>query len=236
MGTKTQNVIAIIPARGGSKGLSRKNIRLLNNKHLIAYSIECALKSEYIHRVLVSTDDEEIAEIAKKNGAEVITRPSKLAIDTAATIDVVLHCLECLEEQKDIPDCIILLQPTSPLRTSKDIDCAITEFFTHECDTVISVCESDHPPYWNCIVENNYLKPAFGEQYFKLHRQDLPLTYMPNGAIYISKPENLKQNRNFYGERTRPFVMPKERSVDIDTEIDFILAEAIIKTGNLSHE
>ncbi len=226
------NVIAIIPARGGSKGLLRKNLRLLNKKPIIAYAIESALKSKYIRRVIVSTDDDEIADIAKKFGAEVINRPSELAKDTAATIDVILHCLTCLEELEDIPEYIVLLQPTSPLRTSEDIDCAITECFIHECDTVISVCESDHPPYWACIVKDNFLKPAFSLQYFTLRRQDLPRTYVPNGAIYISKPEYLKQNRNFFGDGTLAFIMPKERSVDIDTEIDLILAEAIIKMEN----
>lgn len=234
MKKKLPNIIAIIPARGGSKGLSRKNIRLLNNEPLIAYSIDCALKSKFIRRVIVSTDDEEISEIAKNYGADIIKRPSELATDTAATIDVILHCLSCLETQKDFPECIVLLQPTSPLRISEDIDGAITTFFSKDCNSVISVCEPDHPPYWNLIIENNYLKPAFDKRYFKIRRQDLPKTYMPNGAVYISKTDYIKQNHNFYGDRTLPFFMPKERSVDIDTEIDFIVADAIIKKRNLS--
>jgi N-acylneuraminate cytidylyltransferase len=234
MKKKPHNIIAIIPARGGSKGLPRKNIRLLSNKPLIAYSIESASQSQLIHRVIVSTDDEEIAEIVKKFGAEVIIRPSELATDTAATIDVILHCLSSLEEQNDIPDCIVLLQPTSPLRTVKDIDGAISEWVTQDCDSVISVCETDHTPYLSCTLGKKFLIPTFGEQYFKLRRQDIPQTFVPNGAIYIATPGYLKQKRTFYSDRTLPFVMPKERSVDIDTEIDIIVTEAIMKKGNLS--
>jgi CMP-N-acetylneuraminic acid synthetase len=114
----------------------------------------------------------------------------------------------------------------------QDIDDSITLLGEEEVDSVISVQENEHPPYWSCIIEDRFLKPAFGEQYFRLRRQEIPTTYAPNGAIYIATPEYLKQHRNFYGERTVPFVMPRERSVDIDTEMDFLLAEAIMKKGS----
>lgn len=229
-----RDILAIIPARGGSKGLPKKNIRLLNNKPMIAYTIHAALHSRFINQIIVSTDDPDIADITKKNGAEVLNRPSELATDNASTIDVVLHCLSILEEQNRLPDYVILLQPTSPLRTVNDIDDSITLLSLGNGDAVISVRENEHPPYWSCIIENQLLKPAFGEQYLRIRRQEIPLTYTPNGAIYIATPDHIKQNRNFYGERTLPFVMPKERSVDIDSEIDFILADAIMKKGNIS--
>jgi CMP-N-acetylneuraminic acid synthetase len=223
-----RNMLAIIPARGGSKGLPKKNIRVLHGKPLIVHTIQAALQSRFISRTLVSTDDPDIVGVSKKSGAEVMMRPSELATDTASTIDVVLYCLSLLEEQGWQPDCVILLQPTSPLRTVHDIDDSIALLGEEKVDSVISVQENEHPPYWSCIIEDHFLKPAFGDQYFRLRRQEIPTTYAPNGAIYIATPEYLKQHRIFYGERTLPFVMPRERSVDIDTEMDFLLAEAIM--------
>lgn len=159
-------VLAIIPARGGSKGLPRKNIRPLNGKPLIAYTIEESKKSEYINRIVVSTEDKEIAEVSNKYGAKIIKRPLELAKDNTPTIDVVLHTLDDLKNNE--PDIIVLLQPTSPLRTSQDIDNAIKSFIEQDCDSVVSVCEIEHSPYWSFEIENNnYLKPIFEEKYLK---------------------------------------------------------------------
>lgn len=220
-------IIAIIPARGGSKALPRKNVKLLLGKPLIAYTIESALKSKYVNKVVVSTEDEEIAEIAKLYGAEVIKRPKELAKDESPTIDVIFHAINALKVENS--DLIVLLQPTSPLRTAEDIDNAIEFFLNNECESVISVCEVEHPPYWDFKIEGGHLKPLFGEEYLRMRRQDLPKVYVPNGAIYVSTPENLRRYKSFYCSKTIPYIMPPERSIDIDNEIDFMLAELLVR-------
>jgi len=223
-----QKILAIIPARGGSKGIPRKNIRLLAGKPLIAYSIETALKSRYIDKVVVSTDDEEIAEIAKKYGAQVIKRPGKLARDKSPTLDTIKHVLETLEKNENyIPNIIILLQPTSPLRSTEDINNAIELFLNEDCESVVGVCENVNL-YWSFRVEDGHMKPIFGKKYLKMRRQDLPRIYAPNGAIFVSTPQILNIYGGFYCDKTVPYVMPPERSVDIDNEEDFILAEILM--------
>jgi CMP-N-acetylneuraminic acid synthetase len=221
-------MVAVIPARGGSKEISRKNVRLLNGKPLIAYSIEAALKSRCINRIIVSTEDQEIAEISKRYGVEVIDRPKELATDDSPTIDVVLHALGLLERDVYIPDVVVLLQPTSPLRNAGDIDNATELFLSDDCESVVSVCEIEHSPYWSFKIENGYLKPIFGENYVKMRRQDVPKTYVPNGAIYVSKPEILRRYKSFYCSKMIPYIMPFERSVDINTDFDLLLAEFIL--------
>lgn len=225
---KNKKIIAIIPARSGSKGLPRKNIKLLAGKPLIAYSIEVALNSKYIDKTIVSTDDEEIASVSKKCGAEVIKRPKILSTDRAKTIDAVFHVLDALKRKDYNPSIIVLLQPTSPLRTVNDTDKTIKLFLKNKCSSVISVSESEHPLYWFCKIKGKYLKPFWGWKYFN-QRQNLPKAYIPNGAIYISIPQVLHKYKSFYSNKTLPYIMPPERSVDIDNEIDFMLAELIIK-------
>jgi CMP-N-acetylneuraminic acid synthetase len=221
--------LAIIPARGGSKGLPRKNIKPLLGKPLVAWTIEQAKKSKYIDRIVVSTEDMEIAEIAKEYGAEIIERPEELAKDESPTIDAIFHALEVLKAENYNLDIIILLQPTSPLRKAEDIDNAMELFFNSVCEAVVSVCEVEHSPYWSFKIEDNYLKLFFGDKYWKMRRQDLPKVYVPNGAIYISTPENLRKYKSFYCFKTIPYIMPPERSVDIDKEIDFMLAELLMR-------
>ena len=201
---------------------------MLAGKPLIAYSIETALKSKYINKVVVSTEDEEIAEISKIYGAEVIKRPRELALDDSPTIDTIFHVLDILKLESYNPDIVVLLQPTSPLRNKKDIDNAMELFLKNECEAVIGVCENSHL-YWSFKVENSYLKPTFGKNYLKKRRQELPKLYLPNGAIFISTPSMLKKYRSFYCKKTLPYIMPIERSVDIDTYVDFILAEIMIE-------
>ncbi|AKB29022.1 Legionaminic acid cytidylyltransferase [Methanosarcina siciliae T4/M] len=222
-------IISIIPARGGSKGIPQKNIRLLAGRPLIAYTIDCALNSKYINRVVVSTDDEGIATISEKYGVEVVKRPESLAQDNSPTIDAVLHVLEFLEIQNEKHIIIVLLQPTSPLRNSQDIDNAIELFFKNTCDSVISVCESEHPPFWTYKIDDQYLKPILGDNYSKMRRQDLPKSYILNGAIYISTVEIIQECRSFNSHKVSPYIMPSIRSVDIDDELDFIVAEYIFK-------
>lgn len=221
-------ILAIILARGGSKGVPRKNIRIISGKPLIFYSINAASKSKYVNEPVISTEDSEIESICNKYGSEVIKRPEALAKDYSSTIEVILHALDYLEK-KESPDILVLLQPTSPLRTSIDIDNAIDIFINNDCDSVISVSELDHSPYWSLKLQNSYLIPSFGKEYFEKRRQDLPTLYSPNGAIFISTPEYLRKHETFYSEKSLPYIMPPERSIDIDTELDFKLAELILK-------
>ena len=226
-----KKILALIPARGGSKGLPRKNIKPLLGKPLIAWTVEQAKNSKYIDKVVVSTDDEEIAEISKKYGAEVpFLRPKELARDDSPTIDAIIHAINWFEERGEFFDILILLQPTSPLRTTEDIDNAI-ELFLNNKDalSLISVKENEHPPFWSLEIENKFLKPLFGEEYFKKRRQELPKSYMPNGAIFISYVDILKKYKTFYTPKTIAYIMPPERSIDIDNEFDFLLAEFILK-------
>jgi len=228
---KKYKILALIPARGGSKGIPRKNIRLLAGKPLIAYTIEAAKKCKYLDRVIVSTEDKEIAEISKKYGAEVIERPKIWATDKAKFVDAIPHLLEVLQKEKWTPEIIVELQPTSPLRTVDDLNKAIELFLKNGCGpVVVSVCEPSHPLQWSFREKGKYLEPVFGWKYFKgIMRQDVQKIYIPNGAIFISTPKDLYSNKGFYSKKILPYIMPAERSIDIDNEIDLELAELIIK-------
>lgn len=231
---KGKNILGLIPARGGSKGLPRKNIKPLLGKPLIAWTIEQTLASKYLDKVIVSTDDKEIAEISKKYGAEVpFIRPRELATDEAKGIDVTLHAINWLKEndkQKQY-DLIILLQPTSPLRTREDIDKAIELLFLKEAKAIVSVCEVDHHPLWaNTLPEDGCMKNFIRREIMNKNRQELPVFYRLNGAIYLAYWNCLKEQKSFFGNRTFAYVMPKDRSVDINNEIDFKLARNIVNT------
>ena len=223
------NICTIITARGGSKGIPRKNIKNLNGKPVLAYSIEPSVASDFIKKTYVTTEDEEISEISKKFNAEVIERPQELAKDTSSSVDVILHALDYLEEKDSLPEFFVLLQPTSPLRTTEDIDNSINLFIDNECDALISVCEIDHTSMLSLTLENKFLVPNCDKDFLNKRRQDLPTYYSPNGAIYITTPESLRKNRTFIPKKTIPYVMPKERSVDLDTPFDFKLAEFLLK-------
>ncbi len=225
--SEKKTIVAIIPARGGSKGVPGKNIRLLNGKPLICYAIEEALKSIFIDRVVVTTDDLKIADISNKAGAEVIIRPAALAKDESPVIDAVFHVLENMNGEK--PDIIVLLQATSPLRETKDIDGAIQLFRAEPCDSLMSVCPAEHSPYWFFNIKNGLLSPLFDEKFLEVRRQELPPAYRPNGAIYIISPETLRKYKSFYCNRTLAFVMNTKSSIDIDDEIDFQIAEQLMK-------
>jgi len=224
-------IIAIIPARGGSKGVSKKNIRLLAEKPLIHYTIHAAQNSNYVDHVIVSTDDDEIIKVASIKDVQVIKRPSEIAGDDAPTIDAILHVLDNSDKLGLKPDLVVLLQPTSPFRAPSDIDAALDIFLQNDCDSVISVVESTHPPFWNMVVKGSYLQPLFDQESLRMRRQDLPKTYLPNGAIYIASAGTLKQTHSFYTTKTKPYIMPAERSLDIDSEFDLLFAEALIKHG-----
>jgi N-acylneuraminate cytidylyltransferase len=225
------NILAIIPARGGSKGIPRKNIKLLAGKPLIAYSIEAAVKSKYINKLVVSTEDEEISRVSKSYNADVIMRPEELARDDSLTIDAVIHVLNFLENEGYFADLVVLLQPTSPLRTYLDINESIELFIQNKgkCDSIVSVCEFEHSPYWSLKIEDGYIKPIFGDNYLKTRRQDLPKSFIPNGAISISTSDKLKKSKTFYTNRTLPYFMKVDKSIDMDSQMDFSLAQLILR-------
>lgn len=223
-------IFAIIPARGGSKGIAGKNIRQLNGKPLICYTIEEALKLSYLNKVLVSTDDPLIAKLSKRCGAEIIERPDELAKDESPTIDAIFHAIDTIKDVCD-HDIIILLQCTSPLRNATDIDMALEKFIKNDCDSLISMCKVEHSPYWCFKFIDTKLVPLFADEYLKMRRQELPDVYRPNGAIYITTVKNLYKNNGFDCDKMIPYIMPSERSIDIDEEIDFKLAELLIQEG-----
>lgn len=220
--------LAIIPARGGSKRLPRKNILDLCGKPLISWSIEAALKSKYISKVVVSSDDNEILTISKKYGAETINRPEYLANDTATTFDALEHTINSLEKY----DYIVLLQPTSPLRNKKHIDEAIELLNEKDANAVISVCETEHSPLWcNILDEDLNMSNFLPKEVLNKRSQDLPKYYRINGAIYICKTEELLKNKGFFiKENIYAYKMDKKDSVDIDDEMDFIIATEIKKS------
>jgi len=230
----TYRIISIIPARGGSKGIPRKNTILLCNKPLISYTINSSLKSKNIDRTFVSTEDEEIAEISRNYGAEIIKRPIELAQDDSHRRDAIKHLLETLIKNVNYnPEIIVLLQPTSPLRTSNDIDNAIELFLNNDCDSVVSVCDSSGEPYWSLKIKNNFIEPLFGwNDFLYKRRQDLPTSYILNGAIFITTPENFYKYNSLINDRTLPYIMPRERSIDIDEKIDLKIAKILLEARN----
>ena len=203
---------------------------MLYGKPLLAYTIDSVKNSHHVTRFVVSTEDNEIAKISQTYGAEVIIRPPELARDESPTEDVIINVLEQLKNKEQYsPDLIILLQPTSPLRTTDDIDDAIKTFLASSGDSLISVTEYDHTPYWAFRIEKGYLKQEFTQGSLK-RSQDLPTLYRPNGAIFIAQVKTFLKNRSFYTKQIIPFVMPRERSIDIDDEFDFSFAEFLLKT------
>jgi CMP-N-acetylneuraminic acid synthetase len=231
-------ILGLIPARGGSKGIPRKNIIPLCGKPLISYTIEEALKSKYLTKIVTSTDAEEIAKIATHSGSEVIIRPKELATDESFVIDTVKHAINFIEDKKGLKfDYVILLQPTSPLRTVEDIDSAIKKMLNSKADSVVSVTEvgAKHPARMKKIV-NERIVDIFDKKLDFTPRQKLPKIYIRNGAIYGAKREVIYKNNSFRGNDCVAYIMSEERSINIDTEIDFKLAELVVKnvkdTGN----
>jgi len=228
-------VVAVIPARGGSKGVPGKNIRELAGKPLIAYTIDAAIKSQVFDEVIVSTDSEEIARISKKFGAVVpFLRPAYLATDTAHTPPVIEHAVKSIEEQKDIKvDVVATLQCTSPLRNDEHIRESFNKFITGNYDSLTSVKKA-FPPYWMLIEKDGKGKPFIelddGRDPYNLERQQLPSVYQLNGAIWFTKRDKLKEKNNITIKENNGFYeMDEFSSMDIDTEYDFVALELYIK-------
>ncbi len=220
---KDKTFLAIIPARGGSKRLPRKNVLDLGGKPSIAWSIEAGLNSKYIDKVIVSSDDSEILEVSKRYNAEIIIRPEDLASDTASTFDAMQHTIENIEKY----DYVILLQATSPLRNEKHIDEAIELLKSKNADAIVSVCEMDHSPLWsNTLDENLSMQGFLKEEILNKRSQDLEKYFRLNGAIYICKTEKFLEEKSFFlKENIYAYKMSRESSIDIDEEIDFRMAE-----------
>lgn len=233
METIDEKIIAVITARGGSKGLPKKNIIDLGGKPLLAYTIEAGLESQMIQTVVVSTDDKDIQQVALKWGAEVpFLRPAELSTDTAHTPDVVAHALEYYEKELSCCyDIVVTLQPTSPFRTERHIDEAIKTFLADPTlDSLISIKAQDYPPWWMFKLEGNRLRTAFefekGINVFNLERQQFPLVYRPNGAIYITWRKYLLEAGAIVNPMNNGYyLMHPEDSVDIDTKTDLYAAE-----------
>jgi len=224
-----RTVLAIVPARGGSKGLPRKNIRPLAGKPLIAWTLECASQSRYIDRCIVSTDDPEIADVAREWGGDVpFLRPAELARDDTPGIAPVIHALEQIGGY----DLVVLLQPTSPLRAPSDIDGCLEKLTASGAPACVSVTPADQSPYWMyTLTERGKMRPVLEGIERAVPRQQLLEVYVLNGAVYAAEVEWLKKSRSFLTEETVAFVMPRERSVDIDTLDDFERAERKLTTA-----
>jgi len=223
---KDKTFLAIIPARGGSKRLPKKNILDLNGKPLIAHTIEASLKSKYIDKVVVSSDSEEILNISKKFGADIIKRPNELADDTSTTFDAIEHTINNLKKY----DYIILLQPTSPLRNNIHIDEACELLENKRADAIVSVCEMEHSPLWSNTLDKNLSMDNFlKDEIINKRSQDLEKYYRLNGAIYIIDTDKLLENKSFIlKENIYAYIMDREASIDIDEKIDFKMAEVLI--------
>jgi len=226
-------ILAVITARGGSKRLPGKNIRPLAGKPLLAWTVDAAKAcGTPLHGIVLSTDAEDIAAVGRACGAEVpFMRPAELASDTAGSLEVVQHAVSFMEQRDGVNmDWVLLLQPTSPLRTGGDIAAAIALAASTDCDSVVSVTEMPvHPVFAKKIDADGWVQP-FGDVVPEaIRRQDAtPASYYYNGAIYLTHRDTLMEKKSFYGARILPYIMPPERSVDVDTALDFRLAEVMV--------
>lgn len=227
-----KRTLALVPARAGSKGLPGKNIRRMCGKPLIGWSIEQGRESRYVDKILVSTDSEEIASVAREYGASApFLRPQDLASDTASSIDVIFHAIDFLEQQGERYDYLVLLEPTSPLRELSDIDGAIELcVLSPQISSVVGVAKVDntHPSFLYSI-ENGKLKPMQGRQPTGLRRQDLGQNYYYlEGSIYVASIPTLRKERTFYHDATAPWIVDKYKAIEIDTVADFVIADALM--------
>ncbi len=228
-----RSVLAVIPARGGSKGLPRKNILDLAGKPLIAWSIEAALGSNFIDRLILSSDDEEIIAVASEWGCETpFVRPAAISGDRATSMDVARHALESLPEKYDY---IAWLQPTAPLRLAADIDAAIKICSDRAAPSCVSVVDAGKSPYWMYSIDPvGALQPIMSGDLANCQRQELPTAYTLNGAVYVTRVDWLIEHGKFMNGGSFAHVMPPERSIDIDSELDFKIAGMLLLERKLA--
>jgi CMP-N,N'-diacetyllegionaminic acid synthase len=239
---KDKKILAIIPARGGSKGLPGKNKKLLQGKPLVAWPIDAAKSCKYIDKVLCTTDSDEIQQIAINFGAVApFLRPEYLASDTAHSVDVIIHAIEFLEKTGEYYDYIVLLEPTSPLTTGGDVEKAleILDGNLEKASSIVGICkvESTHPEYDVQMSSDGFISPYAASSFKSMRRrQDLEPLYFLEGSLYISTIDALKKNRTFYHDQTMGFPMPRWKSVEIDEIFDFIIAETILNNIELMND
>lgn len=220
-------ITAVIPARGGSKRLKNKNRLILNGKPLIGWTIEAALQSEAFENIIVSSDDEDILDIASHYNVEIHHRSKSLASDTASPIALAKHLYETQALEGDL----CWLQPTSPLRTAHHIKAAISNFKEYSGPSLVSVCLTDHSPLWaGELSENGLFIPLSNASHITTRSQDHPVFYRLNGAIYIAEKEQIFKENTFVNQNTKAFIMDRQSSVDIDDELDFMYATVILQT------
>jgi CMP-N-acetylneuraminic acid synthetase len=234
------NILGVIPARGGSKSVPRKNIALLNGKPLIAYTIEAAQGSQSLTHFVVSSEDPEIIAVAKRHGAPVpFVRPAEMATDEAPSLPVVQHAVREMERLQGVTyEIIVLLQPTTPLRQPEDIDAAIRKLVDTGADSVISVCDvgAYHPARMRQIIDDQLVELPIREPKEMLRRQDLPPVYIRNGAIYATRRAVVMEQNSMSGKVCRPYIMPEERSVNVDSKLDLLLAEILLRSQERPRE
>jgi len=231
-------ILAVIPAKSISKRLPGKNLKLLNHKPIISYTIEVAINCRLFNNIFISTDSIEIKDIALSHGLKIpFLRPMELCDDHVRNIDVVRHILEELPEFKIQHDSIMLLQPTSPFRNEKDIKNAVLLFKENECNSVISVTEYNISPFHTFYINSNQLKPLWQKYYLKNETStNTDKLYRPNGSIFLTKMEYFLQYNTFVSEDAVPYIMPRIRSVDIDEDVDYYFAEFLLKTNKLEYK
>jgi len=226
-------ILAVVPARRGSKGLPLKNLRLLGGVPLIVHSIRAGLEARLVDTVVVSTEDDEIAAVAAAHGAQVIRRPLALASDTAQNHDVVRHVLESLPQSYRA---VVLLQPTSPLRTGADIDACLTPLLAGEARSTMTVTEVEHHPGKSVCLEDGLVVPFTNDADMEARRQTMREVYRQNGAVYAVGVEDFLREGRFYLRPCRASIMSAEASVDIDREVDLSLADLLLRrrsTGSI---
>lgn len=228
-----KRLLAVIPARGGSKGLPGKNLAPLAGQPLIAWTIRAARQSAVVDRTVVTTDDEAIAAVSRAHGADVpFVRPAPLASDGAKAIDVLLHAMECIAAHGGAYDLVMYLQPTSPLRTSDDIRGAVAFMKEKNARCVVSVCKAEHPPAWSNELPDDLSLHGFIREEDHANRQGLRQVYRLNGSIYLAEWQYILRHRTWYGEASYAYEMPVGRSIDIDTQLDLDFAAFLLtRTG-----
>lgn len=228
--TEGLNILGIIPARGGSKGIPHKNIIKLNGKPLIVHTIEAAKKSRLLNKIVVSTDDKKIATISKRHGIQVVHRPSKLAKDDTESVPVFIHAIKEIRQEDFEPDIIVILQPTSPLRKAKSIEKSIKLLRKSDATSIIAVSRIKTHPYASFVLEKKYLRPFKSnfEKYYQ--RQKYPDLYYPTGSIYTFWRDTIEKYNSIYGPRIKPLlVKEEEENIDIDNLYDLFISEMTMK-------
>ena len=225
-----KKILALITARGGSKGIPRKNIKLLGGKPLICWTIDAALRSQYIDRLILSSEDSEIIEIARMAKCDVpFIRPNKLAADESSSMEVIMHALEQVDEKYDY---LLLLQPTSPFRTAQHIDGIITSCLDQEAGMMISVAKMKKHPMFMYQLNGRFLQPFIASRQ-QLRRQDMPAAYEHNGALYLAEIALLKRAKSYTISEACAFIMSGAVNLDIDDEKDWQYAEYLIEKGQV---